>query len=167
MNETVRFLLIVGSIYVCHVANSYLAETLYTSPPHKIDVRWIGLIFEGVWSIIFAEVYRMVSKAYDGYGAKRPRVELKTVRRMVPEVNLRHLIATALMSQELSNTPRAKPRAKPYVCTSFPRSCASGFGAKMGAVSDRLRDSARSRQGILSSGTEIRLLHNLYGLQIL
>lgn len=71
MNETVRFLLIVGSIYVCHVANSYLAETLYTSPPHKIDVRWIGLIFEGVWSIIFAEVYRMVSKAYDGYGAKK------------------------------------------------------------------------------------------------
>ncbi|ESU37718.1 Transporter, UAA family protein [Giardia duodenalis] len=71
MNETVRFLLIVGSIYVCHVANSYLAETLYTSPPHKIDVRWIGLIFEGVWSIIFAEVYRMVSKTYDGYGAKK------------------------------------------------------------------------------------------------
>lgn len=65
MNDTVLFLSIVGSIYVCHVANSYLAETLYTSPPHKIDVRWIGLVFEGIWSIIFAEVYRLVSKAYD------------------------------------------------------------------------------------------------------
>lgn len=65
MNDTVRFLLIVGSIYICHVANSYLAETLYASPPHKIDVRWIGLVFEGVWSVIFAEVYRLVSRAYD------------------------------------------------------------------------------------------------------
>lgn len=65
MNDTVRFLLIVGSIYICHVANSYLAETLYTSPPHKIDVRWVGLVFEGIWSIIFAEAYRLISNAYN------------------------------------------------------------------------------------------------------